>query len=125
MTTTSIKGGFNRLYVVLTVAWIAYCAVIFPLQQRKEGLSTEFDRYVEDRGACKEEQASESASRDCLKKADEAWRERLKDWSFSKTYADTWKLILGASLGVPVVLYGLIRGLAAVCVWIWRGYKVA
>jgi hypothetical protein len=38
-------------------------------------------------------------------------------------YAAYWPFILAATVGLPLIIYGIIRGIAAVWVWVWRGYK--
>jgi hypothetical protein len=40
-------------------------------------------------------------------------------------YASSWQELLAAILIVPIIFYGVVRGLVAVSMWVWRGYKPA
>lgn len=118
----NIKRAFNRLFIVATVAWALYCTVIYPFQQRVKAS----DHYSEDRRDCYEREVGQPQSEldGCLKLAEEGWKTDVDQWSVKNFYVGAWWLILIAIAGLPLAVYGAIRGIAAVCLWVWHGYKV-
>ena len=48
----NVKRGFNRLFIVATVAWVLYGCVIFPLRERAREFTREFDLYMAERNMC-------------------------------------------------------------------------
>jgi hypothetical protein len=125
MAAGNVKRGFNRLFVVATVAWVLYGCIIFPFQQNDKGFRREFDIYVADDVTC-HQKALHSSTADlnaCLKSAKDAWAVRRGQHSLGRVYAEEWPFILAASVGLPLVVYGATWGIAAVCLWVWHGYK--
>ena len=117
----NLKKGFNRLFVVVAVSWAVYCTVVYPIQQREKA----FDVYQEDQRGCYERELGEPRARldACLKSAEHERQTNVEQWSVRNFYIGAWPLILAAIFGLPLVVYGSVRGVAAVGVWIWRGYK--
>jgi hypothetical protein len=125
MAAVNVKRGFNRLFIVATVAWVLYGCVISPLQQQEELLTLEFSTYIADEDHC-HKSALHGSTADlnaCLKSAEDAWAFRRGQHSLRSVYAAIWQFMLAASVGLPLVVYGAIRGIAAVCLWVWHGYK--
>jgi len=121
----NVKRGFNRLFIVATVAWVLYGCVIFPLRERDREFRREFDLYMAEENVCHENALHESTAdlNACLKVAEDAWAFRRGQPSLRRVYATNWLYILVPSVGVPLVVYGAIRGIAAVWLWVWRGYQ--
>jgi len=125
MPARNVKRAFTRLFVVATLAWVAYCGVMFPFQQSEEGLSREFYAYVADEDVCHENaiHGNPADLNACLKSAEDAWEFRRNQHSMRHVYSAYWPFILAASVGLPLVVYGATRGIAAVCLWVWGGYR--
>jgi hypothetical protein len=121
MAVGNIKRGFNRLFLVLTVAWTVYCTVIYPFNERAKA----FAHYQEDQRGCFERELGQDKDRldACLKLAKDEWQTSVNQWSFKNFYIGAWPLILAAIVGIPLLTYGAVRGVAAVSLWVWRGYK--
>ena len=121
----NVKRGFNRLFIVATVAWVLYGCVIFPLRERDREFRREFDLYMAEENVCHENalHASTADLNACLKVAENAWAFRRGQPSLRRVYATNWLYILVSSVGVPLVVYGAIRGIAAVWLWMWRGHQ--
>src|SRR5262249_19826673 len=119
--TGNIKRAFNRLFIVATVAWALYCTVVYPLQQRVKAS----DHYSEDRRGCYESDMGEPHSKldGCLKLAEATWKTEVDQWSVRNFYIGAWWLILAAIAGLPLAIYGAIRGLTALSMWVWQGSK--
>jgi hypothetical protein len=117
----NIKRGFNRLFVVFAVAWAIYCLTIFPLTEHakadahlREGMKgcylTELGNGV-------------SALNDCLKLSEQIWQP--DQWGLMNFYKREWPLILAAIAGAPLLVYGIVRGMAFVSLWVWRGFRAS
>jgi hypothetical protein len=117
----NIKRAFNRLFIVVTIAWGVYCTVFYPLNERRKAT----DHYEKDMRGCYEVELGQGDNKlsDCLKEAEVEWRISVDQFSFKNFYLDDWWLIVIAIAGLPLLVYGLIRGATATCIWIWRGYK--
>ncbi len=127
MPTKNLKRAFNRLFIVATVAWVLYCSVIFPRQKLDEGLTRAFNIYTAEQNVCHENALHNSGNtadlNACLKVSEDALEFRRNEHSMRRVYAAYWPFILAATVGLPLVVYGTIRGIAAVCLWVWRGYR--
>jgi hypothetical protein len=138
---SNIKRGFNRLFIVATIVWALYCAVWLPLKQQGEAL-TQADKTLQlETKTCMDsamETARESGSTEsvmtptaiasfnaCSKIAKDEWEYRISHSSVKTFYATQWPFILAGIVIVPLIAYGIMRGVVAVSMWIWRGYKQA
>jgi hypothetical protein len=121
MAVGNIKRAFNRLFLVASIAWAIYCTVIYPFNERGKA----YNHYEEDQRGCYERELGQSKERldGCLKLAEDEWRTNLDSWSFKNFYLGAWPLIVAAIVGLPLLLYGMARGITATCLWIWRGYQ--
>ena len=121
MSPGNIKRGFNRLFLVAAIGWAIYCTVIYPFSEQRKA----WNHYEEDQHGCYERELDQSHDRldSCLKLAEAEWRTALDSWSFKNFYFGAWPLILAAIIGFPVVVYGGVRGIAAISIWVWRGYR--
>lgn len=124
MPARNVKRVFNRLFMVATVAWALYCNVIFPARKASEGLKRADYIYRAKLNFCHESaiRGNNTADLDaCQKSAEDAWDYRQRQYSMKRMYAAYWPFILVASLGLPLLAYGAARGIAAVCLWVWKG----
>jgi hypothetical protein len=117
----NLRKGFNRFFVVISVLWAVYCVVVYPVQQREKA----FDHYQEDQRGCYARELGQLQSRleACLKLAEHEWQTSVGQWSARNFYIGAWPLIAAAIVVLPAAVYGSLRGMAAVGLWIWRGYK--
>ena len=113
----NVKGGFNRLYIVLAVVWAFYCLVVYPMQRRDEA----FMQWQQDIKMC---QSSDVEMGECFKLAEQNWRTTTEPWFLRRFYIWAWWLLLLAIVVFPLVVYGCCRGAAAVGAWVWRGFRV-
>jgi len=111
----NLKRGFNRLFLVLTILWIVYSALL-PLHERSKFFDNFLSQYRQEEADCGLDQS-------CKQRIEAAESRLFAENSAGKWYAESWPYILILGLGVPPVVYGLIRGVASVSLWIWRGYQ--
>jgi hypothetical protein len=64
-----------------------------------------------------------SALNDCLKASEEIWQP--DQWALMNFYKREWLLILAAIAGAPLLAYGIVRGMASVSLWVWRGFRAS
>ena len=121
MAAGNVKRGFNRLFIVAAVVWAVYCTIIYPIQQRTEA----YHRYETDQRGCYESELGQPQSKldECLKTAEGLWRTDIDQWSVRNFYIGAWPWILAAIIGLPLTVYGTTRGVTAVWLWVWHGYK--
>ncbi len=121
MPSLNLKRGFNRLFLVLTVLWVLYWAVVYPNRVCDDQMEIATSVRVQAENNCFENRGS--TKEDCSK-AGKADAERV---TILTAYKEVWSIILIMGIGVPPIVYGLgrasIRGLSAVCLWVWRGFK--
>ena len=112
---------FNRLFIVAMVGWALYCGVVFPSQKISNVLSRADDIYRLEENQCHEITMRGNAAdmNACLKASEDAWEQR-KQHPMRRVYAAYWPFILAATVGLPLVIYGTILGIAAVWFWMWR-----
>jgi hypothetical protein len=125
MPTKNLKRAFNRLFIVATVAWALYCSVVFPAQKAGDAVSQADAIYKLQESQCAEIAIRENTTKGldaCWKASADAWEER-KQHAVRRMYAAYWPFILAATVGIPPIVYGIIRGIAALCLWVWRGYR--
>jgi hypothetical protein len=111
----NLLRGFNRSFVVLTALWVVYCLFVYPMQQGHHAQSV-----------------YESEFRDCFGRDGQPFKEctqyaELKSgvdmWTLRAYYSrESWFLAL-IVVTVPLLAYGLCRGLLAVAGWVWRGFQ--
>lgn len=112
------KRGLNRLFVVFSVMWAIYVLVVFPIQRQQEVL----DLSRSESQNCYQQQLGRGQQfDDCLKNAQAI--ANSDTWSLRAYYSNNWWLIAIAVFIVPVLFYGVCRGLVAVFFWVWRGFQ--
>lgn len=117
----NVRRGFNRLYIVLAIVWAAYCLVIYPRLQIKEAMT----EYGDNTAVCYETQiyASSDKQEECKQRAESLFKMEVEPYSFKNYYRMAWWALLLAIVALPLVLYGICRGVAAVGIWVWRGFR--
>jgi hypothetical protein len=110
----NIKRDFNRLFIVLTVVWLVYCAIL-PILERSKFFDNFLSQYAQEKANCTDAYCSQAVE----KSESRMWEENpLRKW-----YSDLWPYMLVLGICAPPVVYGSLRGIAATAFWIWRGYK--
>ncbi len=126
MLSGNVKFAFNRLFLVVSIAWLFYAVVILPSNKVEGPLTRELAREAAEENACRDKASQGGVELShCLKAGDDASQMRIRELSLKHVYATEWPEILTVSLGIPLLAYGAIRGIAAICLWIWHGYKPA
>jgi hypothetical protein len=114
----NFKRGFNRLFLVLCFGWVVYCTIFYPLHElgkAETGLRGAIQQCVNDNST------EHITLNECVQLEQTLWNPN--QYALKNFYHDVWPELLAAILVVPVVIYGVVRGLAAVSMWVWRGYK--
>jgi|ERR1035437_105622 hypothetical protein len=109
------KRGFNRLFVVLTALWVVYCLFAYPIQQRQHA----HEVYAREFHDCL--QRNDALFKECFQYAE--LKSGENEWSLRAYYSrESWFLAL-VVVAVPLLAYGLCRGLFAIGRWVWRGFQ--
>jgi hypothetical protein len=121
----NVKHGFNRLFLVLTLAWATFWAVLYPLYFQWEGQEKAFTEYDKENKNCDKlivENPEWDMTKNCYQRSQENYKNKLRFYSFSHFWAYPavyWKIFLPLVVVPPAVVYGL----AALAVWVWNGFK--
>jgi hypothetical protein len=113
----NVTRGFNRVFIVLAVMWALYCSVGYPLARQAEAT-----RLFNVNGEACSADLSVKWS-DCIKDAQAAYQDQFAAWQFRRFYSWAWPIVLAASIGVPLIAYGLCRGAGKVAAWVYRGFR--
>jgi hypothetical protein len=122
--TFGIARGFNRLFLVLTIGWALYCAVLYPMHHQWEGQEEALVKYSEDNKNCDQlvkESPEWSLTQDCYQRAMTDLQDKLKFFSFGNFWildAAFWKLLIPAILIPPFIVYAI----ALIGKWVWKGF---
>ena len=110
----NIRSGFNRLFVILTGAWVAYCLLVYPLQEQRRAAKRELKVFDE----CYRADPHFKACSDYAIAIS-----RVNEWPL-KTYwkRESWFLGL-VIIAVPLLVYGVCRVVGVLSVWVWRGFS--
>lgn len=132
LTTTSlapvaknVKRGFTHFFVVLTLAWAIFWAVLYPLYVQWEGqeeATTEHEIENKNCAVLLAERPEWDSTKNCYQRADENYKNALRLYSLDKFWAYPlvfWKLFLPLILLPPAIVYGLVT----LGVWIQDGFK--
>ena len=119
------KRGFNRLFLVLTFGWAICWAVLYPLQRQWEGQHQALMQYRRDIKNCDQlvvERPGWDLTKNCYERAMTNWQNTLEFYSFKNFWifpVVLWRLFVPLIVLPPLAVYGL----AALGVWIWRGFN--
>lgn len=113
----NLRRGFNRLFVVLTAAWIVYCLIVYPIKQRAESAYL----YDQELRHCYEQEKGKV--QDLQGCADYAMlKSAVDEWSLTAFYKrEWWALVLAISV-VPLFAYAVLRSLLELGLWVARGF---
>jgi hypothetical protein len=114
------KRGFNRLFIVLTVLWAIYWLLGYPIQKQQEAHRA----YLGELRDCYEHQLGTGQEfKDCLAQANSSFNSITDNWGLVPFYTrEFWFLVFVIAI-VPLIVYGLCRGLAAAGLWVWHGFR--
>jgi hypothetical protein len=116
-TSFNIARGLNRIYLVLAVLWAAYCLFVFPISKQAEATRA-FDQRFSD---CYSTQ--NGSVKECDDAVSELWRQDLRTWQLRFFYVWAWPELLAATVALPLLVYGAIRGAVVVGFWIRDGFR--
>jgi len=119
MAVVNIKRVFNRLFIGLSVVWAVYCVVV--IHPHNE-LGKAFSRFMQSERDCALTVVKGKERLDkCVKLAkSEFAQDQLELRNF---YVAAGPRLLTLVIGLPLLIYAALRGMAAVFVRIWRGDK--
>jgi hypothetical protein len=122
----NVKRGLNRLFLVLTLAWATFWAILYPLYFQWEGQDKALTEYDKENKNCDKLIVENPAERDliknCYQRSQENFINTLRFYSFSHFWAYpavNWRIFLPLVVVPPAVVYGL----AALAVWVWNGFR--
>lgn len=110
----NVKRGFTRLFVVLTLAWAIFWAVLYPLHVQWKGqeeATTEHEIENKNCAVLLVERPEWDLTKNCYKRSDENYGNTLRLHSLDKFWAYPlvfWKLFLPLILLPPAIVYGLV-----------------
>jgi hypothetical protein len=122
----NIRGGLNRIFVLLWVAWAAYAIVIYPAQLAEEHQDVWYTSVT----TCTETKMREGLSwkeahEPCLKENQALWDEGVRLYSLPGRSAEAWfTSVLFALIPPPIVYLGILAA-ARIIRWVWQGFKVS
>jgi hypothetical protein len=121
----NVKRGFNRLFLVLTLAWATFWAILYPLHLQWEGQQAALVEHDKENKNCDKltvENPEWSMTKNCYQRSSENFQNTLDHYSFRNFWAYPvrfWELFLPLIVVPPVVVYGL----AVLVVWVRNGFK--
>ena len=129
-TAVNYRRGLNRIYLVFCVTWILLFLVGWPMYLRSQRLKNAIEIESTHGALTRELKGRISDPNDLqqIEKADkEIARLQRESASLASIYTEMWKTwswFESALLVVPpIVLYGVLSGLAMITRWIVRGFK--
>ena len=120
-----LKRGFNRLFLVLAFGWVICWAVLYPLQRQWKGQHEALITWRKDVKNCDQlvvERPEWALTKNCYEQASIREKNTLEFYSFKNFWiypVAAWGVFLPLIVLPPILVYGL----AALGVWIWRGFK--
>jgi hypothetical protein len=121
----NVKRGFNRLFLVLTVVWATFWAVLYPLERQWEGQEKALEEHDKENKNCDaliREQPESSMTKNCYAWSDENFQNALKFSSFSNFWmypVALWEFFVPVIVLPPTTVYVLVF----LGVWIRNGFK--
>lgn len=118
MPVRNIKRAFNRIFLIATVVWVIYGAIWWPLHESGR-------RFTQALGTNQLALQACGTDSDCAATAQKVFKIDVRESQFTRVYASLWIFIVSDTILPPLVAYGVIRGIAALSLWVWHGYKTA
>jgi hypothetical protein len=125
MRSENAKRGFSRLFLVLTLTWAAFWAVLYPLHRQWAGQQdaiAEHDKENKNCDALLVEHPEWDMTKNCYQRSSENLQNALRFYSFKNFWAYPvvfWRFFLPIIVVPPIIVYGL----AALGVWVRNGIK--
>jgi hypothetical protein len=114
-----VQRGFNRLFAVLTCVWVVYVLIGIPIQERRAADELRSGVFKD----CLDMTTPSPPFKTCSDMAEKISQPRLDEWTIKNYYKTRRHLIAGGVIVLPMIVYGLIRGLGSICVWVFRGFS--
>lgn len=120
-----LRRGFNRSFLVLTIAWAIYCAVLYPLQMQFEGQRRAVSQHDEDTKMCRQLMVGRpdwDLTKNCFARIDQDQKSAMELHSFKNFWiwdVVFWRLEIPAIVLPPLLIYAL----AMLVRWIRRGFE--
>jgi hypothetical protein len=117
--------GHNRLFLVLTLLWAVFWAVLYPLHRQWKGQEEALGEYQKMNKTCDAlvvENPEWGMTKNCYQRSRENFQNTLRFYSFKNFWEYPvvfWKLFLPLIMVPPAIVYGL----AALAVWVRNGFK--
>ena len=121
------KKGFNRLFVVLSVAWGVFALWYLPVRQWHE----QFDMAYEEWNSCLESAESHSyrseidhkaAVEACNQERDKT-RKEIPPSAWADLGMNGWFFLILTALVPPAMVYVVVLVGLVIVRWVWRGFK--
>jgi hypothetical protein len=116
------KPGLNRLFWVLTFAWVLVSTVAYPLHLQLERQIEVDSLHQKEVVSCSQNYTDFRESEACYNRAQQDWQNGLALASFKNFWiwdAAFWKLLVPAIISPPLAIYCF----ALLSRWIYRGFK--
>jgi hypothetical protein len=116
------RKGFNRVFVLATLAWIGYALFIYPIQEREEG----YRYYTQGLAGCIEAKPPGNPEMECEKLEEKLWKTRIDQYPIPLFWQPDWPsrlLVAGAVVAVPAVVYGMFQLGWLVVAWVIKGFR--
>ena len=138
MKAVNLRRGLNRIFLLLVAGWALFCLFVAPVQMGTQART----HYERDLRSCHEIYGpagtlpGRDALEDCLSQSEREFKAGTYSgfgfvwddgefWSLKGYYRHMgWGLALMIIIP-PILVYGLAWLIAAVCFWIWRGFRPA
>lgn len=114
LTLVNLKSGFHRIFFVCTAAWLVWC-IFLPVRSRSHILDLVIAVRTQQEDICQ--------TSDCRDEAKAEESREFKENSLRKWYAMEWPIVLLYGFSMPILVYGSVRGTAALVLWVKRGFK--
>jgi hypothetical protein len=114
MTANNLKRGLHRIFLTATIAWIFWCAVL-PIRHRANFVDNLYTILVDEEHDCQTDT--------CKQEAREQEKSLFEDNSVSKWYREEWWVALLLAITVPLLVYGVLRAIIALALWVSRGFS--
>jgi hypothetical protein len=119
------RKGFNRVFVVVTVAWAAYVRFIIPLQQRRENdrlYGETFELCLSTEAASSKDAAAKASAARCIQDAQNLLRSENAGYGWRDWYLN-YRVLIYFVILPPVAVYLLLWLVWAVVAWVTRGFR--
>lgn len=114
MTACNLKRGLHRMFLIATISWILWCAVL-PIRHRANFVDNFYTILVDEEHDC--------LTDTCKQEARGQEKLLFEENSVSKWYREEWWVALLLAIAVPLLVYGVLRAIIALVHWVSRGFS--